>query len=59
MVEDDVKKAPADESFAALDPETLEPVLIAANGSIVAIAARVGTTRLIDNVILGAPDTRS
>jgi pantoate--beta-alanine ligase len=47
------------EYLAVMDPETLEPASIAANGSIVAIAARVGTTRLIDNVILGAPDTRS
>ena len=44
------------EYLAVMDPKTLEPVPIATAGSIVAIAARVGTTRLIDNVILGVPD---
>ena len=44
------------EYLAVMDPETLEPAATAATGSIVAIAARVGTTRLIDNVILGAAD---
>jgi pantoate--beta-alanine ligase len=47
------------EYLAVMDSETLEPVSNAAKGSVVAIAARVGSTRLIDNVILGAPDTRS
>jgi len=42
------------EYLAVMDPETLEPAPIAAAGSIAAIAARIGTTRLIDNVILGA-----
>ena len=40
---------------AIADPRTLEPVAQASAGTIVAIAARVGQTRLIDNVILGAP----
>jgi pantothenate synthetase len=39
-----------------MDPNTLEPVPLAAPGCIVAIAVRIGKTRLIDNVILGAPD---
>jgi pantoate--beta-alanine ligase len=43
------------EYLAVMDPDTLEPTPVAAPGSIIAIAARVGTTRLIDNVILGAP----
>jgi pantoate--beta-alanine ligase len=40
--------------IAVADPETLEPVAAASAGTIVATAARVGPTRLIDNVILGA-----
>ena len=40
---------------AIADPNTLEPVTQAEVGSIVALAARVGRTRLIDNVILGTP----
>jgi pantoate--beta-alanine ligase len=44
------------EYLAVMDPETLEPAPRAWAGCIVAIAARIGTTRLIDNVILGAPD---
>ncbi len=40
---------------AVADPETLEPLTHAEVGSIVALAARVGRTRLIDNVILGTP----
>ncbi|MDB4911031.1 MAG: pantothenate synthetase [Gemmatimonadetes bacterium] len=45
------------EYLAVMNPDTLEPAPVAAQGSIIAIAARVGTTRLIDNVILGAPDS--
>ena len=45
------------EYLAVMDPETLEPAPVAAPGSIIAIAARVGTTRLIDNLILGAADS--
>jgi pantoate--beta-alanine ligase len=44
------------EYLALMDQDTLEPVALAAPGAIVAIAARIGGTRLIDNVILGAPD---
>jgi pantoate--beta-alanine ligase len=40
---------------AIVDPETLEPLTQATAGTIVGVAARVGRTRLIDNVILGAP----
>jgi pantoate--beta-alanine ligase len=45
------------EYLAVMDPDTLEPVPVATTGSIVAVAARVGTTRLIDNLILGADHT--
>jgi pantoate--beta-alanine ligase len=38
--------------IAVVEPERLAPVDTAASGTIVAIAARVGSTRLIDNVIL-------
>ena len=40
---------------AIADPATLEPMSQASDGTIVALAARVGRTRLIDNAILGAP----
>ncbi len=45
------------EYLAVMNPDTLEPAETAAEGSIVAIAARVGSTRLIDNIILGASHT--
>lgn len=38
--------------IAIADPVSLAPVTSAASGTVVAVAARVGTTRLIDNVIL-------
>lgn len=38
--------------IAVVEPDRLMPVATAASGTIVAIAARVGSTRLIDNVIL-------
>lgn len=41
------------EYIAIMDPEELLPVAEAVPGTIVAIAARIGATRLIDNVILG------
>ncbi|MEO5799057.1 MAG: pantoate--beta-alanine ligase [Gemmatimonadales bacterium] len=41
--------------IALADPESLAPVVRAEPGTIVAVAARVGTTRLIDNVILKEP----
>lgn len=36
-----------------VDPDTLEPVATATAEAVLAVAARVGETRLIDNVILG------
>jgi pantoate--beta-alanine ligase len=38
-----------------VDPATLEPVQRVDAGAVCAVAARVGTTRLIDNAILGQP----
>ena len=43
------------EYLAVMDPHTLEPSPAATAESVAAIAARVGSTRLIDNIILGAP----
>jgi pantoate--beta-alanine ligase len=40
------------EYIAVVEPEKLRPVSVAAAGTILAVAACVGTTRLIDNVIL-------
>lgn len=37
-----------------VDPETLEPVSDVRQGAVCAVAARVGSTRLIDNTILGS-----
>lgn len=42
-----------------VDPDTLEDVAIVSAGTLAALAAFVGTTRLIDNVILGWPRTTS
>jgi len=42
--------------LSIVDPDSLEPVDDAAPGTLVAVAAYVGNTRLIDNVILDAPD---
>jgi pantothenate synthetase len=36
-----------------VDPETLQAVERARAGTVVAVAALVGSTRLIDNVVLG------
>jgi pantoate--beta-alanine ligase len=41
------------EYIAVVDPDSLAPVERAVAGCLVLIAARVGSTRLIDNVILG------
>ena len=41
------------EYFAAVDPNTLAPVASLEGGTLIAIAARVGSVRLIDNVIIG------
>lgn len=38
--------------FAVVNPDTLEPVAEASSGTLVAVAAWVGTTRLIDNIVL-------
>ena len=46
----------ADDRVEAEQLQAFEPVALAAPGCIVAIAARIGGTRLIDNVILGAAD---
>jgi pantoate--beta-alanine ligase len=35
-----------------VDPETLDPLMNASDGALVAVAAFVGTTRLIDNIVL-------
>ncbi|HKT51305.1 MAG TPA: pantoate--beta-alanine ligase [Candidatus Angelobacter sp.] len=39
--------------FEVVDPDTLEPVTNVANGALIAVAAYVGTTRLIDNLLIG------
>ena len=39
--------------LALVDPDRLEPVSSVAPGTIVMVAARVGSTRLIDNIIIG------
>ncbi len=38
--------------FAIVDPDTLEPMSDVSHGALVAVAAYVGTTRLIDNLLL-------
>jgi pantoate--beta-alanine ligase len=40
--------------FEVVSPETLEAVTDISNGALVAVAAYVGNTRLIDNVVLVA-----
>jgi pantoate--beta-alanine ligase len=44
------------EYFAIVDPETMASVDLATPRSAAIVAARVGTTRLIDNMILGEPE---
>ncbi|MBA2293396.1 MAG: pantoate--beta-alanine ligase [Gemmatimonadales bacterium] len=39
--------------IAVVDPDQLAPVEHAAQGTVAAVAARVGSTRLIDNIIFG------
>jgi pantoate--beta-alanine ligase len=39
--------------IAAVDPQTLKPVDVVGGPTVLAVAARVGNTRLIDNVIIG------
>ncbi len=41
------------EYVEAVDPNTLAPVSRAAGDTLLALAARVGSTRLIDNIVLG------
>jgi pantoate--beta-alanine ligase len=38
--------------YAIIDPRTLDPVAETSRGALVAVAAYVGTTRLIDNILL-------
>jgi pantothenate synthetase len=40
--------------FEIVNPDTLDPVNDIANGALVAVAAYVGATRLIDNLLLAA-----
>jgi pantoate--beta-alanine ligase len=51
---DVLRKEPgvAVEYIAVVDPETLAPVETANDTTIVALAARIGSTRLIDNIVL-------
>src|SRR5438876_6880537 len=46
------------EYVAVVKPQTLQPVRRVTAGSVALVAARVGATRLIDNLILGPPDAR-
>ncbi len=39
--------------FEIVDPDTLDPVEDVSAGALVAVAAFVGSTRLIDNILLG------
>jgi pantoate--beta-alanine ligase len=41
------------EYLAIVEPRTLAPVATVGADTIVALAARVGRTRLIDNIVLG------
>jgi pantoate--beta-alanine ligase len=41
------------EYLAIVEPRTLAPVSTAAGDTIIALAARIGRTRLIDNIVLG------
>jgi pantoate--beta-alanine ligase len=41
--------------FEVVDPNTLDPVAEITRGALVAVAAWVGTTRLIDNIVLQGP----
>jgi pantoate--beta-alanine ligase len=46
------KKSVRLDYFEIVDPDSLDPVESAAQGALVAVAAFVGTTRLIDNILL-------
>ena len=41
------------EYLAVVEPRRLEPVDVVDPETVVAVAARVGRTRLIDNIVLG------
>ena len=43
------------EYVALVDGETLEPLAVVEGKALLAVAARLGAVRLIDNVVLGAP----
>jgi pantothenate synthetase len=43
--------------FEIVDPDTLDPVEHISGGALVAIAAYVGSTRLIDNILLDVTAT--
>ena len=43
------------EYVAAVDPDTLKPVETVSGPTLLAIAARVGGTRLIDNIVVSPP----
>jgi len=54
IARDVLEEAEADIDYVEIvDPETLAPVRVATADSVCAIAAHVGTTRLIDNATLG------
>jgi pantoate--beta-alanine ligase len=44
--------------FEVVDPDTLDPVDRVSQKTLVAVAARVGTTRLIDNIVLNPGSNR-
>ena len=44
--------------FEIVDPETLDPVVDISQSALVAVAAFVGKTRLIDNIVLSAEHMR-
>ncbi len=46
------------EYLVAVDPESFRPAEHAVDPTLIALAVRVGDTRLIDNVLLGTPATR-
>jgi pantoate--beta-alanine ligase len=45
--------------FEIVNRDTLDPVADISGGALVAVAANVGSTRLIDNVVLTGPGTAS
>lgn len=53
--ESELRREPAltTDYIAITDPETLDPVGVAAAGTLVMLAVRAGATRLLDNVVLG------